>query len=403
MMPKISVIIPVYNTEKYLKKCLDSIIFQTLEDIEIICIDDCSLDFSKQILEEYSNKDGRIKLIYNEKNMGLSYTRNRGIDSANGQYIRFVDSDDFMDLNSLEDTFFLADKYDLDFLKFRYEREFNHSKITVVEYGADIDSYIFSGIDLLEKFMVGHILDVSACTSLIKRDFLEKHNIRFYEGIYFEDFLFTYQLLLYSNKCMCVNYIGYTYVRHSDSITMVDKTEKHLYGLLVDINEIIKNMLRFEKAKYVSLALILYLRNKILNYIVLINRSVDQSYWDKDIVRLYDLIVSSHYLYIDVNTINAYADNIKNSSQVYIFGAGAAAKELLQIFHEKQIGINGVVVSNLTQSTKAIMGHKVKSIDSLVIHKDKLIILVAVSAEYKQEILILLQRKGFENVIYVGK
>lgn len=191
MMPKISVIIPVYNTEKYLKKCLDSIIFQTLEDIEIICIDDCSLDFSKQILEEYSNKDGRIKLIYNEKNMGLSYTRNRGIDSANGQYIRFVDSDDFMDLNSLEDTFFLADKYDLDFLKFRYEREFNHSKITVVEYGADIDSYIFSGIDLLEKFMVGHILDVSACTSLIKRDFLEKHNIRFYEGIYFEDFLFT--------------------------------------------------------------------------------------------------------------------------------------------------------------------------------------------------------------------
>ena len=92
-MPKISVIIPVYNTENYLKECLNSVINQTFKDIEIICVNDGSTDNSLSILEEYARTDSRIKII-NQKNQGVSSSRNNGIKSARGEYIMFLDSDD---------------------------------------------------------------------------------------------------------------------------------------------------------------------------------------------------------------------------------------------------------------------------------------------------------------------
>ena len=96
-MTKISIIVPVYNTEKFLEKCLNSLIKQTLKDIEIICINDGSIDNSLQILRKFANKDKRIQII-NQTNSGLSIARNAGINKATGEYIGFVDSDDWVDL-----------------------------------------------------------------------------------------------------------------------------------------------------------------------------------------------------------------------------------------------------------------------------------------------------------------
>ena len=93
-MPKISVIVPVYNVEKYLRECLDSIVNQTLQDIEIICINDGSTDGSAVILEEYAAKDKRIKIL-NQENKGAGEARNAGINSAQGKYLAFIDGDDF--------------------------------------------------------------------------------------------------------------------------------------------------------------------------------------------------------------------------------------------------------------------------------------------------------------------
>ena len=100
-MPKISVIVPVYNVEKYLARCLDSIINQTLADIEIICINDGSTDNSLEILNDYAKKDSRIKII-DQTNAGLSCARNAGMQIAQGEYIGFVDSDDWIDLDFYE-------------------------------------------------------------------------------------------------------------------------------------------------------------------------------------------------------------------------------------------------------------------------------------------------------------
>ena len=113
-MIKISVIVPVYNVEDYLKECLDSIINQTLKEIEILCIDDCGTDNSIDILREYSKKDNRIKIISHKENKGLGPARNTGINEAKGEYISFIDSDDFISKDYYENLYNTAKKYDSD-------------------------------------------------------------------------------------------------------------------------------------------------------------------------------------------------------------------------------------------------------------------------------------------------
>ncbi len=100
--PKISIIIPVYNVEKYLRECLDSCVNQTLEDIEIICVDDASPDNSIKILEEYQQKDSRIRIFRHEENKNLGTARNTGLTNATGEYVWFVDSDDYIDTKACQ-------------------------------------------------------------------------------------------------------------------------------------------------------------------------------------------------------------------------------------------------------------------------------------------------------------
>ncbi len=99
---KVSIIIPVYNVEKYIGECLDSVINQTYKNLEIICVDDCGTDNSVKIVEEYSQKDKRIKIVHHNRNKGLAITRNTGVQNSNGEYIFFLDSDDYLNLDIIE-------------------------------------------------------------------------------------------------------------------------------------------------------------------------------------------------------------------------------------------------------------------------------------------------------------
>ena len=109
-MVKFSVIIPVYNSEKYLKECLDSLVNQTFKDFEIICINDGSTDNSKKLLEEYANKDDRIN-VYSQENQGVGAARNYGMTLAKGKYINFLDSDDILSANALKSAYEFLEKH----------------------------------------------------------------------------------------------------------------------------------------------------------------------------------------------------------------------------------------------------------------------------------------------------
>lgn len=189
-MYKFSIIIPVYNVEKYLSKCLDSVIGQTYKNIEIICINDGSTDNSLEILKTYAQKDKRIKII-NQTNQGVSIARNNGIDNATGDYILFVDSDDWIELNTCE--ILNAELGN----KFQDLIIFNHSVVTKKTIRPT-------------KYLGGNKFALwAAC---YKTDIIKNNNIKFPENIKIsEDHFFKYNFLYYARKIKYIDKYLYFY------------------------------------------------------------------------------------------------------------------------------------------------------------------------------------------------
>ena len=138
-MSKVSIVVPIYNVEKYLEQCIDSIINQTLKDIEIILVDDGSPDNCPQICDDYAKKDSRIKVVH-KKNGGLSSARNAGIEVATGDYIGFVDSDDYIELDMYEKMYSIAIENNVDFVMSDYYRVSDGGKVIAT---LDMDEGIY--------------------------------------------------------------------------------------------------------------------------------------------------------------------------------------------------------------------------------------------------------------------
>lgn len=197
--PIVSVIIPVYNTGDYMAECLDSILDQTLDNLEVICIDDASTDNSLEVLREYEKKDSRIILLTNEENMGGSISRNRGLDIAKGEFITFHDSDDKIEPDAYEKLYQFARKYDTqDFVIFDAVR-FN-DRGTV--WKSILHSRSILGETYPETRFTEHkelVFDTSAANKFFKREFIEKNSLRFLENTLYEDLLFSMEVLCASD------------------------------------------------------------------------------------------------------------------------------------------------------------------------------------------------------------
>ena len=239
--PKISVIIPVYNVEKYLGECLDSVINQTLKDIEIICVNDGSTDNSLFILKEYASKDNRIKII-DKENEGLGYTRKRGLKTAIGEYILFLDSDDKYDSNNaLEYLYNNIKKNDADILIFCIS---NYDNGNQKKWNLKIDEPENVGKILnFQEFSV-YILNgcYSACNKLYSKKFLDGYDDWFFpKKIYYEDMPFHVQIMTRAKNICFTDNVTYLYRVNPLSITRVsslDKDKKKVESLFFIIDKI---------------------------------------------------------------------------------------------------------------------------------------------------------------------
>ncbi len=234
-MVKVSIIVPIYNTEKYLKKCLDSLVSQTLKDIEIICVNDGSTDSSIQILEEYKNKDTRIKVI-NKENSGYGNSMNIGISSASGEYIGIVESDDFVKNNMFEDLYELAKNNDLDLLKsdfYYYTTKDNQSR-KAGKIKKELQGKVFNiGDDpAIVKMMP------SIWSAIYKRTFLIENGINFLEtpGASYQDTSFAFKALVSAERMMFTGE-AYLYYRQDNENSSVKSKEK-VYAVSTEWDEI---------------------------------------------------------------------------------------------------------------------------------------------------------------------
>lgn len=219
-MIEISIIIPVYNTEKYLGRCIESVINQTFNNWELILVNDGSSDKSLSICKKYSACDRRLRVITFERNQGLSCARNCGIKIAKGKYILFVDNDDQLKNNALEILYFLCEKYNLDVCI---------GRTTKNRYRLSITDQVVNGFRYLDVATNECNYQIVVWLKIIKRAYLISKNIRFKEKYNFEDHLFSLQLLAcYESRVMDVDFAFYIYNVNNVSSIMHTITSRDL-------------------------------------------------------------------------------------------------------------------------------------------------------------------------------
>ncbi|WP_296893689.1 glycosyltransferase [uncultured Methanobrevibacter sp.] len=255
-MYKISVIIPVYNVENYLRECLDSITSQTVKDIEIICIDDGSTDNSPEILKEYQKKDSRIKIITKE-NGGQATARNLGIKEAQGEYIAFIDSDDFIESEMLEKLYTKAKDDNLDIAMCKiatYNNQTGEIKDNVWYYMLgifrDFEKEIFNHKDTKE-FTCN--IAVTPYNKIYKTSLIKDNNILFPEGLIFEDEKFFYDTYLRAKRVSVIPEFLY-YYRVNRKGSTVDIEKENDYTDIIEISKQIRQTFKetnnYEDYKY---------------------------------------------------------------------------------------------------------------------------------------------------------
>jgi CDP-glycerol glycerophosphotransferase len=245
----VSIIVPIYNTEQYLRDSLDCLCNQTLEDIEIICINDASTDNCPEILNEYALKDSRITILENETSMGPSICRNMGLDIASGEYITFYDSDDRIDLDAYEKLYEFSKRYNHDVTVFNAIRINDRDRQSPsILHSVSITGETFTETSILEHEEL--VYDTTSWNKFIKADFFNAHNFRFAEGRVYQDILFSMQLFCSSDCvgiCPNVNYYWRIRGKNSKSITQTVFNTKNLHDRIFIITETIKVIKSDEK------------------------------------------------------------------------------------------------------------------------------------------------------------
>ena len=229
-MPKVSVIVPIYNVEEYLPKCLESLEEQTLKDIEVILVNDGSTDSSSNIAKEWAKKQKKVKAIYLEKsNGGLSDARNYGLKYATGDFIAFLDSDDYVEKTIYEKMYNKAISEDADFVECDFVWEYPEKQ------------RIDKKIEYKNKLEMLAFVRVVAWNKLIKRNLIYENNLEFPKGLRYEDVEFTYKLIPHIKKYAYVNEVLVHYMQRENSIANVqNKRTAEIFNILENVENYYK-------------------------------------------------------------------------------------------------------------------------------------------------------------------
>lgn len=262
--PLVSIVVPVYNVENFLRECLDSVVNQTLKDIEIICVDDGSTDSSLNILKEYASKDSRFKII-TKPNSGYGNTMNRGTDAATGEYVGIVESDDYVEPNMFERLYETAKKNDADIVKS------NHYTFTTQSGMKNVDlHYTCTDLKYYDK-----VLNADECeeiydfvmmnwTGIYRTTFLRDNNIRYNEtpGASFQDNGYWFQTITKAKRIVFINEAFYYYRQDNPNSSINNK--KKIY-CICDEFDYIKEFLMKNPEEYKK-HILTYVKKKFFNY-----------------------------------------------------------------------------------------------------------------------------------------
>lgn len=280
--PKISIIVPIYNVEKYLHRCIESLINQTLKDIEIILVDDESPDNCPKICDEYAQKDARIKVIH-KKNEGLGLTRNAGLEIATGEYVAFIDSDDWIDSTMYETLYTIAREKQCDTVYCSLQYYYSPTKIIPFKevetecffHGRnEVDNFLLDMLAPLPDYHSDIKYMVSVCKAIYSRTIIEKNQLRFISErkVASEDMVFHTQYLRFAEHIGFIPKYFYNYFQNQNSITHTYTEAKidRLKRFIQEMNSIFKQyypqknyQLRLQRKALHYLRISLYIKFKM--------------------------------------------------------------------------------------------------------------------------------------------
>ena len=427
-LPKISILVPVYNVEKYLAECMNSIIGQTLKDLEIICIDDGSADASPKILDEFAAKDCRIKVIHKE-NSGYGKSMNLGLKTAMGKYIGIVESDDFIDADMFETLYLIAEEHKTDIVRSDHNIYINGKD----EYYNAIGSYFYNKV--ISAYSVPTVFEKNPAiwSNLYNRRFLLDNNIRFTEtpGASFQDIAFHLKNFMCAERVFFVPKAFYHYRRDNENASVkstgklfcvcgeYDEAERFMnehpgfaerYGLLMPFlrschytwncygrNLDLKDCLSFLNRMYDEY--------RALDKDGRLEKNcwssgqwqqVQQLLTDKNqfIVNILSTVQHKRLKKYLTDSLFLNYDN----KQIALYGAGQVGRKVLTALTQSQKKVDCFIVSKRTD-TENIDGIPVLTIDEATAKKDDYVVIISVAQKTQAEIFAELARRKFPHII----
>lgn len=278
MNKMVSIVVPMYNDEKYIKACMESILHQTIgfENIELIIVDDCSTDHSKEIAEGYAKQYDNIKVLQTDKNTGIAgHARNVGVANANGKYLMFSDADDFYALNACEILYNFMEKSSMDFVTANYsntDENGNPWEKPIFDL-SKYDTFEISSNSFIDSFFV---LNSSVCNKIFKMEFVKKNHLHFLEGVPAEDAFFSYSAMMHTNKIYYLKDVIYYYRMRNkgdslsvswncskDYFNQINAAYQEIYNLFKENNRL--DYYRFFYAKSMTYMLYKFIDSSVLS------------------------------------------------------------------------------------------------------------------------------------------
>lgn len=420
-LPIVSIIVPVYNVEKYLEECIDSILNQTLKNIEVICVDDGSTDRSGHMLDEYAANDERIHIIH-KANAGVGAAMNDGINAAKGKYIGIVESDDYIDACMYEKLTEIADKNNLDYIKsdFWIVKGAERSKKKLYKKNKIDTNIVFSNYENMNKLM-----DTKAIWSgIYKLSFIREKHIDFLEtpGASYQDTSFWFKVAISADRGMLIDDAFLNYRTDNENASM--KSKDKIYCICEEMNECLSYIERENKDKAYFIPY--FWKMKYTSYRWNLDRVSNEG--KKEFIDRfrkefcvgiqhnevdYDLFTANDIFFLQLlmedceSLYRCHVDEVREFSdagaledyeditdEIYIYGAGVRGKKIGEEIRQKT-GSNVIYIESSPE--KAING--VRCISDNTLNKDTLLI-IAVKHGFSRRVMYgMALSRGFSNII----
>lgn len=410
-MCKVSVIIPVYDVEKYLSACLDSVLGQTLRDIEIIAIDDASPDGSARILDSYAERDKRVKVIHLSENHMQGYGRNRGLELAKGRYVYFLDSDDMIFPNALEELYCEAEKDRLDGVFF--DSEVIYETEDLRQQGndykavrkADYPDEPVSGLRLYDLFMTADEWLVYVQRQFWKREYLIENGIFNIEGIEHEDEFFSFKAIILAKR---VKYLRRNYFirRYRENSVMTRaRMPKDFHGYFITYWHMVRFLdERSDIVSYGANSHVMQIFGSVIANYDMFDKTEDPQKWfapeEQDLYRIFKSILKNLQSIQDRDFL--FWQPLDKYENIWIYGAGRIATTTARRLLETKHPVAGFIVTDKSNNPESIFEIKVSELKEVKQIGPNGIVLVAMGKAMQAEVAELLQSRGFDYFLYAN-